>query len=207
MARKKPSQKTVLPTFASIDKMSYAELRSTYSNLRTIFNKRVNRAVAAGLGAARAYSVGGVREFPKLVNRFAARGEQGLAVEDRARALGYDIKELVNLLQGGYSSAPISITQVRERAKSRDQQIISSLHDAGYEHIQKTTLRQFGRFMDAMREQYGRKLPNSEEMAEFFDSLKYNTKRRSTQYIVDLWREFERNGYQSDNGNTDLFAT
>lgn len=206
MARKKPSRKTELPTFSNIDKMTFAELRSTYSNLRTIFNKRVGRAIEAGISSAKPYGPGGSREFPLIKDLFTSKAERGLSESDKMRGFAYNIKELINLLQGGVAQ-PISIKQVREEAKSRDEQMVKTLKSVGYEHIPKTTLKNFGRFMDAMRKQYGRKLPNSAEMVEFFDSLKYNTKRRSTEYIVNLWREFERNGYQSDNGNEDLFAT
>lgn len=207
MARKKPSRKTTLPTFSKIDTMSYAEARATYSNLRTIFNKRVKRAVKYGVEAAEEYSEGGAFFFPKLKDRFISRGERGLSQDDQKLALQYNIKELVNLLKGGYAAEPISITQVKQREREQMEQMIGKLHYAGYEHIQKSTLKNFGRFMDKMRQQYGWRLPQSEEMAEFFESLKYNTKRRSTQFIVDLWREFEKNGYQPDYGNQDLFAT
>lgn len=207
MARKKPSRKTVLPTFSDIDKMSYAEVRATYSNLRSIFNKRVKRAVKYGISAAGEYSEGGAFFFPKLKQRFISKGERGLSQDDQKLALQYNIKELVNLLKGGYAAEPISITQVKQRERELMSKMIGKLHYAGYEHIQKSTLKNFGHFMDAMRKQYGLRLPQSETMAEFFESLKYDTKRRSTQFIVDLWREFEANGYQPDDGNQDLFAT
>ena len=207
MARAKPTRKTTIPSFSQIDKMSYSQVRKTYSELRTIFNKRIERAVKAGMGAARAYDVGVFKSFPVLALRFTAEGEQGITNEDKRLALQYDIKELVNLMTGGGGAAPLSLAQAREFAKAREEQIVDSLHEAGYDRISKSTLKGFGRFMDQMRAQYGRKLPNSEEMAEFFNSLKYNTKRRSTQFIVDLWEDFKNNGYEPDNGNIDLFST
>ena len=56
-----------------------------------------------------------------------------------------------------------------------------------------------------MRNRYGSKNPVSEEQAEFFDSLKYNTKRKSTQTLVDLWEDYVNNDYAPDESNIDLF--
>ena len=207
MARAKPTKKTRLPKFSEIDKMSYSSIRSTYSNLRTIFNKRIKRAIKQGIPGVGAYAQGGPMFFPKLNNRFVARGEQGLSVEDMHLALQYDVKELVNLLSEDIYNEPLSISGFKRREREMQSKMISSLHDSGYKNISKTTLSNFGRFMEAMREQYGKKRPPSEEMAEFFNSLKYNTKRKGTRTIIELWEDYVKNGYQPSDANADLFST
>ena len=100
-----------------------------------------------------------------------------------------------------------SVSYQRQVRKERDEAMVNALHNAGYEHIQKSTLKNFGRFMDAMREKYGKKLKQSIIIAEFFDNLKYNVKKKATADLVSLWQEFEENGYKPDSDNVNLFAT
>ena len=197
-------------SYNELGKLSYPELRKEYTKLRDIFSKRVKRLAATGSQKVTPYQEGGYSFFPKLVDFAESRGVVGKGVEIQKAALLRDVEDLTNLL--GQRAGDYKITEysfglegMRKKRKGQNAKILESLHDAGYEHISKTTLSSFGRFMDEMRRMYGKKNPNSEEQAEFFDSLKYNIKRRSTQYIVDMWREFERNGYELNNGNIDLF--
>ena len=206
MARRFTERKS----FSEIEKMSISELRKEYTTLRDIFQKRVKRLYKAGDPRASAYMPGGELEIYKLSERPQKRPYLQNPEVDQRAALAYEVKLLTDLIGGRERGLPsagtFSLTGFARQRRERDLGIVSALHEAGYEHISKTTLRGFGRFMDKMREKYGKKLPNSEEMAEFFDSLKYNTKRRSTQFIVDLWEDFERNGYKPDYGSVDLFA-
>lgn len=183
-----------------------ANIRSTqkeYTKYRDIFQKRVKRASAKGYKQAQPYlkgeseyqlKISEIKELP-----YIKQNSQEVYYRDLQRRL----KELKQLVFSGTASISREIKRVSER----DKKVLSALHSAGYEHITKSTLSQFGRFMDQMRELYGKKLPASEEMVEFFDSLKYNTKRQSTRFLVDLWKEYEKNGYDPDDRSIDLFAT
>lgn len=207
MARKFTQRKS----FTSINAMTEAQLRKEFTTMRDIFQKRVKRLAASGSKKAEPFLPGGYREIPTLKQMYGSDYSKGLTAAQRVEMLRTEVKDLANLLgrreQGRIVGTEFSISALMLKRKAYDEQIVNSLHNAGYEHISKSTLRNFGKFMDAMRTQYGKKLPNSEEMAEFFDSLKYNTKKRSTQFIVDLWTEFEKNGYEPDHGNQDFFAT
>lgn len=202
---------TTRKSFSEIEKLSVKELRREYTTLRDIFQKRIKRLEQAGSERAKPYLSGAWAYIPTLAERAKIPGLRNLTEDQKRGDLIFAVKELTNLVGRSERNLPasgvLSITGLRRQRSERETGVLNALHEAGYERISKSTLRNFGRFMDAMREQYGKKLPNSEEMAEFFDSLKYNTKRRSTQFIVDLWREYERNGYQSDYGSQDLFAT
>lgn len=206
MARRFTERKS----FSEIEKMDIRELRKEYTTLRDIFKKRVERLYNAGDPRAAAYMPGGESEFYKLSERPQKRPYLQNPEVDQRAALAYEVKLLTDLIGGRDRGLPaegsFSVTGKKREKVNVDNKILKTLHESGYEHITKSTLKKFGRFMDAMRQQYGRKLPNSAEMAEFFESLKYNTKRRSTQFIVDLWEDFKRNGYKPDYGNVDLFA-
>ena len=207
MARKFTQRKN----FTTINAMTESQLRKEFTTMRDIFQKRVKRLAASGSKKAEPFMPGGYREIPTLQQMFGSAYARGLTPEQRVEMLRTEVKDLANLLgtreQGRIVGTEFSLFALMSKRKAYDEQIVNSLHNAGYEHISKSTLKNFGKFMDAMRAQYGKKLPNSEEMAEFFDSLKYNTKKRSTQFIVDLWTEFEKNGYEPSYGSQDFFAT
>lgn len=197
-------------SFDELGQLSFAALRKEYTKMRDIFQKRIKRLSAAGSSRAEPYLPGSYNYFPTLKEFSKIRGLQGADEETMRRALLVEAQDLTNLIgtrtaRGTISEDALALSSLKRKQKTVKNRTLQVLHNAGYEHIAATTLKAFGRFMDRMRAMYGRKLPNSEEMAEFFDNLKYNTKRRSTQFIVDLWREFEKNGYQSDDGNQDLF--
>lgn len=205
MARKFSTRKT----FSEISMMSMPELRKEYTVLRDIFQKRVRRMYNAGIQEAKDYMRGGEMYVPKLSERPLLRPFLQLPGVDQRAALVYEV-QLLNKLVGSRerglpAAGTFSITGKKREAVNVNDKILKTLHESGYEHITKSTLKKFGRFMDAMRQQYGRKLPNSAEMAEFFETLKYNTKRKSTSFLVDLWKDFEKNGYEPDYGNRDLF--
>lgn len=200
---------TTRKTFSEIGMMSMPELRKEYTTLRDIFQKRVRRMYDAGIPEAKDYMRGGEMYVPKLSERSTLRPFLRDPGVDQRAALVYEVQLLNQKVgvreQGLPAAGTFSITGKKREMLNVDNKILKTLHESGYEHISKSTLKKFGRFMDAMREQYGRKLPNSAEMAEFFETLKYNTKRRSTSFVVDLWKDFEKNGYEPDYGNRDLF--
>lgn len=183
--------------------MNEKELRKEYTRLRDIFQKRVKRASSAGYKQAQPYLKGNFAYVPTLKERKDLPYLKGASPEVLLRDLQFRVKELTRLV----GEKVVSISGYRKKISERDKAVLTALRNAGYEHITKSTLGKFGNFMDAMRDKYGKKLPNSEEMVEFFDNLKYNTKRKSTEDLVKLWEDFEKNGYEPDNGNQDLFAT
>lgn len=183
--------------------MDNKEMRKEYTKLRDIFQKRVKRAAAQGYRQAAPYLKGNYGYIPTLKEQAQLPYLKNVGPEVKNRDLEFRLNELRRLVSEGVSSIRRQVQLSRER----DTAVIQALRNAGYEHITQSTLKSFGRFMDQMREQYGKRLPNSEEMAEFFDSLKYNTKRKSTSYLVQLWEDYKNNDYEPDNGNVDLFAT
>lgn len=174
-----------------------------YMRMRAAFMKRAKRAQAAGMKEASIYLKGGYAYLPSITEIKKLPYLTGANADVYKRDLSRRLEITERLLSTGTAS----LKAYRARQRERDAAIINTLHDNGYEHISKSNLKKFGQFMDAMREQYGKRLPNSEQMAEFFDSLKYNTKRKSLDYILDLWGEFESNGYEPDPDNYDLFRS
>ena len=203
-------------SYSQIEKASTKELRSYYSDLRDIFKKQITRLAQKFPEQARKYQPGGPLYFGTIAERKQLKYLQGQSPEVLRRDLERATKELSELIIQRDKSGEIktdtgynipSIAFKKAQAKERNDAMINALHSAGYEHISKSTLKNFGRFMDRMRQQYGKKLPNSTLVVEFFDSLKYNTKRKATQDLVNLWQEFEKNGYEPNDGNEDLFST
>lgn len=203
-------------SYSEIEKASTKELRAYYSNLRDIFRKQIIRFAKKYPEQARKYQPGGYLYFGTLEERKQLKYLRGQPPEVLRRDLERAIKELSGLIiqrdksgaintDTGYSVPSIEFKKAKQ--KKRDAFVIKSLHNAGYKHISKSTLKNFGRFMDQMREQYGKKLPNSDLMVEFFDSLRYDVKRISTSFLVDLWKDFEKNDYKPDVTNESLFST
>lgn len=200
-------------SFSEIQSWGLKQTTTYYSNLRDIFQKQIGRFATKYPEQAQIYQSGGYAFQPKVKDIQSQYGVYGAEVV--RRELQFRIMDMLNWTSPveveGYKRPALKSyakdRRIKEKALESALKSIQTLRGRGYEHIQKSTIKKFGRFMDKMREMYGKKLPNSEEMVEFFDSLKYNTKRKSTQFVVDLWKEFEENGYEPDYGNQDLFAT
>lgn len=207
MARKFTQRKS----FSEIGEMSIKELRKEYTVLRDIFEKRRKRGEKAGIEQFKIYAPGEWAAVPTLTLIRQYEKMQDLTLEEVQRDLIFRVRELTNLVGTRENGLPaigtLSISGKRKQKKEDNAKLVKALHEAGYEHISASTLKNFGRFMDEMRKQYGKKLPNSAEMAEFFESLKYNTKRRATQFIAQLWEEYKNNGYEPTYGSYDLFRT
>lgn len=192
---------STLISFSDIDKLTFTQARKIYSEYRSIFNKRIGRLQKAGYAKrAEPYAEGGHLAFPLVAERLAGESDA-----EQLRSLRMGIRELTNLLREDTSSVSYSVSGIREAAKRYDERIIDSLHRSGLEHISKSTVKKFGSFMDMMRQEYGKKLPNSDLLAQFFDQLKYKNKKRSNEWLMKAWREYESNGYDIDESNQDLF--
>ncbi len=176
-------------------------IRKEYTRLRDIFQKRIKRALKHGLKEAKLYEKGQYGYIPTLKERLDLPYLRGQNKEVLFRDLEFRVEELTRLVNEGIGS----LSRSAELTRERDKAVLKALSNAGYSHITISTLKHFGRFMDAMRKQYGKKIRNSEEMVEFFDSLKYNTKRKSTAFLVQLWEDYIKNGIEPDYGGQDLF--
>ena len=202
-------------SYSELEHLSSKELRSYYSNLRDIFQKQIKRYAVKYPEQAAKYQKGGFLYYPTIAERKKLPYLKNQSEEVQRRDLIRASKELSQLTlqrQNGKILTDVlynvpSVAFRKAKAKERDSAIVNTLHEHGYEHISKSTLKNFGKFMDEMRSQYGKKLPNSTLMAEFFDNLKYNTKRKSTSFVVELWEDYKNNGYQPSYGSEDLFAT
>ena len=194
-------------SFTQIDTLSESELRKEYTVMRDIFTKRIGRLSKAYPSRAAPYQPGGWAYVPTLKEIAQKPYMKYGGAEQRTADLRFRVKELTNLLGENINEVPLSIKGIKAQKKGRQEAVVKALKEAGYEHISKSTLRNFGRFMEAMRTQYGMKNPMSEEQVEFFNSLKYKTKRYGAARIKALWEDFVKNGFQSDDTNADLFAT
>lgn len=187
--------------------MGLKELYKEYSRLRRNLTKVIGRDFAKGNKRAAEYMPGGQIHsmFMKSIAEIKALpGRKGWSKAQLERDMQLRIEDLQRIKDTG----DIGIRAARQRQAAANEAILETLHESGYEHISKSTLKSFGRFMDAMREQYGKKLPNSIEMAEFFNDLKYRTKKKSTSFIVELWNDYVAGGYdETDSGNRYLFRS
>ena len=196
-------------TFSELESLSYADLRKEYTIMRDIFQKRIKRMTAAGIKSAEPYSDGGYAEIPTLANLAARRGLQSNDPSVMRGAVLMEAKELTNLLgkrEGGRITAGTLSIQGQEKKWIEAAKIVEGLKAGGKEHISRSQLRKFGRFMDEMRSRYGEKNPGSERQAQWFDSLKYNTKRMRLDKLQDMWERYEQNGYQIPDGDIDLYS-
>lgn len=147
--------------------------RKEYTQLRAMVNKRIQRAKASGYAENMGY-------FPKLKN-----------IPNRQQFA----KEL-SLLRD-YAENPISTAAGR---REREEDIINTLHDHGFENINRKNFKQFKDFMKAMEKKYKgetrdgkKKYYDSDKPAEFFDSLEMNKQKESTiDELSDMYEEWKR---------------
>lgn len=204
-------------TFSEIEKMPERELRSYYTSVRDIFRKQIIRLKKTNPQKAEMYSE--EKYYPTLSSRRTNPPNylKGASAEVFHRDLIRLAQTLTDLIPRRDTSGKMIVSELgyslpskeyeRERQKLINKKIVKSLKESGYEHIPQSQLKKFGRFMDQMRKQYGKKIPDSDTMAEFFNNLTYATKRKSLNTIVSLWEEYKNNGYQPTYGSQDLFST
>ena len=143
--------------------MSESQLRKEYSTMRDIFKKRIERLQKFGSAKAEPYLPGGYREKKTLAELYQEPFMLGKSKTIQVEYLRTEVKELTNLLQGtGLKEDQLSVSGVLARRKQTTDAItamIKKFHEKEHgKHISKSTLKNFGRFMDAMRQQYGKSL-------------------------------------------------
>lgn len=195
----------VLRYWKDIESLTPKEAEKIYRQYRSAFNKRIKRAEKRGEDVTE-FKKGGRMEFKSLTDLYTKTPYlKGASADVKHNAVLMYVKELSGLLDdnSGYRNVVLS----KADRKQRRQEISERLENVGI-HIAPSQVGNFGRFMDALRKEYNtKKLPVSEEAAEFFESLKYRVKNRSTKSLVDLFGEFMQNGFEPNDTNLDLFAT
>ena len=123
------------------------EMRSHYSYLRKIANKRLQSFVGSEFEDAQSYI--------KNVGKFVP-----LSDINNERELMFKLYE-VNKFVRARSSSVTGLKQIRDET-------IETFHDRGFTWIKKGNIKQFGDYMEYMRAKYGSKQFDSEHAAELF---------------------------------------
>lgn len=126
------------------------EMRSHYSYLRQIANKRLQNFVGSEFEDAQSYI--------KNVGKFVPLSEI-----NNERELMFKLYE-VNKFVRARSSSVTGLRQIRNET-------IETFHDRGFTWINKSNIKQFGDYMEYMRAKYGAKQFDSERAAELFGMI------------------------------------
>lgn len=126
------------------------EMRSHYSYLRQIANKRLQNFVGSEFEDAQSYI--------KNVGKFVPLSEI-----NNERELMFKLYE-VNKFVRARSSSVTGLKQIRNET-------IETFHDRGFTWINKGNIKQFGDYMEYMRAKYGAKQFDSERAAELFGMI------------------------------------
>ena len=123
------------------------EMRSHYSYLRKIANKRLKNFVGSEFEDAQSYI--------KNVGKFVPLSEI-----NNERELMFKLYE-VNKFVRARSSSVTGLKQIRNET-------IETFHERGFTWINKNNVKQFGDYMEYMRAKYGSRQFDSERAAELF---------------------------------------
>lgn len=126
------------------------EMRSHYSYLRKIANKRLQRFVGSEFEDAQSYI--------KNVGKFVP-----LSDINNERELMFKLYE-VNKFVRARSSSVTGLRQIRNET-------IETFHDRGFTWVNKNNIKQFGDYLEYMRAKYGAKQFDSERAAELFGMI------------------------------------
>ena len=142
--------------YYGIENLGEKELRKYYSSLRDIFEKQTKRFEAKFPEKARPYRPGGASYFGKI----AELKEEYKDQESFIRAIRKKTQALEELTISRTKTGKIvtdtlynipSLSFRSAKISARDKNILDTLHESGFEHISKSTLKNFGNFMDEMR--------------------------------------------------------
>lgn len=181
--------------------MSTGELRKAYTQMRDIWQKRLGRLQARNAPEVQDYLPGGYKEVLRLSQLAERPGIANEGPEVLHGAILAEAKNLVNLLgerkDGKIQPGVLSLQGIASQERTNVDAILETLHVKGKEHISRSQLKKFGRFMNAMRAQYGKKNPGSEAEARWFDSLKYSAKRIRLSELQEMYERYVDNDYQA----------
>ena len=126
------------------------EMRSHYSYLRKIANKRLQRFVGSEFEDAQSY----IKNAGKFVP---------LSEINNERELMFKLYE-VNKFVRARSSSVTGLRQIRNET-------IETFHDRGFTWVNRNNIKQFGEYLEYMRAKYGAKQFDSERAAELFGMI------------------------------------
>lgn len=126
------------------------EMRTHYSYLRKIANKRLKNFVGTEFEDAQSYI--------KNVGKFVPLSEI-----NNERELMFKLYE-VNKFVRARSSSVTGLKQIRNET-------IETFHDRGFTWVNKGNIKQFGNYMEYMRTKYGARQFDSERAAELFGTI------------------------------------
>lgn len=198
--------------YYGIEKLSDKELRKYYSSLRDIFQKQTKRLEKVNPKQAKPYRPGGISYFGTI----AEQKKQVSNKEELRRQLIKSAQALEGLTITRTTTGKIvtdttynvpSLAYKKAKKAKKDQAIVASLLNAGFTHITKDVLENFGAFMDEMREQYGKKLPDSIIMAEFYDNLTKDAKKKDANQLREIYNIWKENKYKPNKQIVKLFMT
>lgn len=178
-------------------KASEAQLWESYTVLRDALNKQIKR-LGSGTETQQSFAapfLSGGRLNVQTTG--SLRSEvKNLPPDAGMRNLRYSVENLQALLQ----SPRLSLQGWREIEK----RTLETLQEHGYENLNKGNLKQFGDYMEAMRDLYGStKFFPSAEVAEAYTDLAGSTKGKiSSQELGDLMMRVRMGGSHG----VDLFA-
>lgn len=174
---------------------SMQDLRSAYTALRDVMQKRVSR-LAEGTEAQQAYVrpylPGGSKEL-KTLGQLKELPRQGWTPEQMRREMKMRVKELQILEQSPRASLA--------GWKQIEKQTIESLHKAGFHNINRKNIKQFGNFMEKMHGLFGTKFFPSDEVAELFDNAAGEGKKMDETELLGILDDLG-----ADIDGVDLFA-
>lgn len=124
---------------------------------------------------------------------------QSLSNEEKTRAWQHQLRIAQQL-----ESTPDLFLSDRGRISKATRKAIAKLKQKGYT-IGKGNIDAFGRFMNRMRAEYGKRMKFSEEMVEFFDSLNVNAQHGNVDDLVTAWEEYRENGFEFDTEQARLY--
>lgn len=170
---KKEQRSEAQDIFKQMNEIPYADelFRKEYSDIRSLLNKRLERAKSAGYLENFGY-------FPKLKD---IPNRQALAMQlSQARA---------------FYENPLSTSAGR---RAREESTIEQLHERGFEGINRKNFRQFKTFMNKMKERYtidtpnGRKaLYDSDKAVEAFEEISERfTSKTNTSSMMRYFNEW-----------------
>lgn len=126
------------------------EMRSHYTYLRKIANKRLQRFVGSEFEDAQSY----IKNVGKFVPLRGINNE---------RELMFKLYE-VNKFVRARSSSVTGLRQIRNET-------IETFHDRGFTWVNKNNIKQFSEYLEYMRAKYGAKQFDSERAAELFGMI------------------------------------
>lgn len=147
------------------------EARAEYARLRRLANKRLDVLERAGYGEAAS-----LRNYPASFGSM-----RGASERDMRKALA-DVSRFLSLK-----------TTTLRGIKSSQKKAINTLHEHGYDFINKDNIESFGRFMEAAKRHAGsKKAFDSEQAVEAFRAAKaVEMSDEEMEDYLDDWEEME----------------